>query len=60
MGSIQTIDTFCRQSKIQPNMFRDRASILIEAKPKRKPNSAAPVVGFGLVLVKQEMGKILL
>jgi len=35
-------------------MFRDKASILMEAKSKRKPSPAAPVVGFGLVLVYQE------
>jgi hypothetical protein len=39
-------------------MFRDQASILMEAKSKRKPSSATPVVGFGLVLVKQEKDKI--
>ncbi len=36
-------------------MFRDRASILMEAKAKRKPNSATFVVGLGLVSVKQEI-----
>jgi hypothetical protein len=40
-------------------MFRDKASILMEAKSKRKPSSATPVAGFGLVLVKQEKEKVL-
>jgi hypothetical protein len=40
-------------------MFRDQASILMEAKSKRKPSSATSVVGLGLVLVKQEIDKIL-
>jgi hypothetical protein len=35
-------------------MFRDRASILMQAKSKREPNSATSVVGFGLVWVEQE------
>jgi hypothetical protein len=39
------------------NMFRDRASILMEAKAKRKPTSATSVVGFGLVSVDQEIKK---
>jgi hypothetical protein len=38
-------------------MFRDRASILMQAKAKRMPISAASVVGFGLVSVKQNMDK---
>ncbi|MEW6401196.1 MAG: hypothetical protein AB1649_05315 [Chloroflexota bacterium] len=36
-------------------MFRDRASILMEAKSKRKPMSTTSVVGFGHVSVKQEV-----
>jgi hypothetical protein len=40
-------------------MFRDKASILMEAKSKRKPSSATSVVGLGLVLDKQEIDKIL-
>jgi hypothetical protein len=43
---------------MQPNMFRDKASILMEAKSKRKPSSATLVVGSGLVLVNQEKEKI--
>jgi hypothetical protein len=35
-------------------MFRDKASILMEAKSKRKPISATSVVGTGLVSVDQE------
>jgi hypothetical protein len=35
-------------------MYRDRASILMEAKSKRKPISATLVVGIGLVAVKQK------
>ena len=54
---VKTIDTLSSSSKIQPNMFRDKASILMEAKSKRKPNSATSVVGFGLVLIKQEKDK---
>jgi hypothetical protein len=38
-------------------MFRDHASILMEAKAKRKPNSATAVAGFGLFLVEQENEK---
>jgi hypothetical protein len=41
-------------------MFRDKASILMEAKSKRKPGSTTSVVGFGLVFVKQEKEKDLL
>ena len=59
MGTLipKRIDTLLSSSKIQPNMFRDRASILIEAKSKRKPSSATDVVGFGLVLVNQQSEK---
>ena len=62
MGTLlrKRVDTLLSGSKIQPNMFRDRASILMEAKSKRKPGSATDVVGFGLVLVKQEIDRILL
>jgi hypothetical protein len=35
-------------------MFRDRASILMQAKSKREPNTATSVVGFGLVSVEQD------
>jgi hypothetical protein len=49
------IDTFYFSSRMLPNMFRDRASILMEAKAKRKPASATSVVGFGLVSVAQEI-----
>lgn len=41
-------------SKIQPNMFRDHASILMEAKSKRKPISSTPVVGIGLGSVNKK------
>jgi hypothetical protein len=54
---VKGIDTSLISSTMQPNMFRDKASILMEAKSKRKPNSATPVVGSGLVLVKQEIDK---
>jgi hypothetical protein len=54
---VKTIDTMFISSKIQSNMFRDKTSILMEAKSKRKPSSATSVVGFGLVLVKQEKDK---
>jgi hypothetical protein len=54
---VERIDTLLNSSKIQPNMFRDKASILMEAKSKRKPSSATSVVGFGLVLIKQEKEK---
>jgi hypothetical protein len=39
-------------------MFRNQASILMEAKSKRKPSSATSVVGLGLILVKQEIDKL--
>jgi hypothetical protein len=39
-------------------MFRDRASILMEAKSKRKPITATTVVGIGLVSVKQKKDQI--
>jgi hypothetical protein len=35
-------------------MFRDRASILMEAKAKRLPNSATSVAGLGLVSVEEQ------
>jgi len=41
-------------------MFRDKASILMEAKSKRKPSLATVVVGFGLVSVNQKKDKDLL
>jgi hypothetical protein len=57
---VKRIDTLFNSSKIRTNMFRDKASILMEAKSKRKPSSATSVVGFGLVLIKQEKEKELL
>ena len=51
------IDIFHAASRIAPNMFRDHASILMEAKAKRKPNSATAVAGSGLFLVEQEHEK---
>ena len=51
------IDIFHAASRIAPNMFRDHASILMEAKAKRKPNTATAVAGFGLFLVEQENEK---
>ena len=51
------IDIFSTASRIAPNMFRDHASILMEAKAKRKPNSATAVAGSGLFLVEQENEK---
>lgn len=41
-------------------MFRDKASILMEAKSKRKPISTTSVVGIGLVSVEQNQEKDLL
>jgi hypothetical protein len=38
-------------------MFRDKASILMEARAKRKPNLTTTVVGFGLVTVEQKAMK---
>ena len=60
MGTIKTIDLFIMRSRIPPNMFRDKASILMEAKSKRKPISATSVVGIGLLSVKQKKDKVLL
>jgi hypothetical protein len=57
-GSRQNIDIFIRRSRIPPNMFRDRASILMETKAKREPISATTVVGIGLVSVKQKKDKV--
>jgi len=57
-GSHQSIDIFIGRSRIPPNMFRDRGSILMEAKAKRKPISATTVVGIGLVSVKQKKDKV--
>ena len=53
--NVESIDTFHKYSKILPNMFRDKASILMEARSKRMPNFTTSVVGFGLVLVKQKI-----
>ena len=53
-GSYENIDIFLVRSRIPPNMYRDRANLLMEAKSKRKPISATLVVGIGLVLVKQK------
>ncbi len=62
MGTIGIIDSLYIRSKILSNMFRDRASILMEAKAKRKPISTTSVVGFGHVSVEQEIkqSKVLL
>jgi len=38
-------------------MFRDKASILMEAKSKRKPVSTTSVVGIGLASVEQNQEK---
>jgi len=57
MGITQIIDSFHIDSKILFNMFRDRASILMEAKAKRKPFSTTPVVGNGHVSVEQVIRK---
>jgi len=54
---LKIIDSFFFSSRILSNMFRDRASILMQAKAKRMPTSATTVVGFGLVSVKQKMDK---
>lgn len=56
----KNIDSFHIDSKIQPNMFRDKASILMEAKSKRKPVSTTSVVGIGHVSVEQNQEKDLL
>jgi hypothetical protein len=39
-------------------MFRDQASILMEANSKRKPISTTSVVGIGLVSVYQMKEKV--
>ena len=57
-GSYGIIDIFIMRSRIPPNMFRDKASILMEAKSKRKPISATSVVGIGLVSVKQKKDNV--
>jgi hypothetical protein len=59
-GSYKIIDISFMRSRIRPNMFRDRASILMEAKSKRKPTFTTSVVGSGHVSVEQEKGKDLL
>jgi hypothetical protein len=41
-------------------MFRDKASILMEANAKRKPISTTSVVGTGLVSVDQKKDEVLL
>jgi len=46
------------KSRIPSNMFRDKASILMEAKSKREPISATSVVGIGLVSVKQKKDNV--
>jgi len=58
MGTLKIIDIFLRRSRIPPNMFRDKASILMEANAKRKPISATAVVGIGLVSVQQKKAKV--
>jgi hypothetical protein len=60
MGNAKYIDSFHIDSRILFNMFRDRASILMEAKAKRKPMFTTFVVGFGHVSVNQEISKDLL
>jgi len=57
-GYVETIDIFCIAGRIPPNMFRDKASILMEAKSKRKPISATSVVGTGLISVIQNKDKL--
>ena len=57
-GLHQIIDIFIMRSRIPPNMFRDKASILMEAKSKRKPISATSVVGTGLVSVHQKKDNV--
>jgi hypothetical protein len=42
------------RGRIPPNMFRDKASILMEANAKRKPISTTSVVGIGLLSVDQK------
>jgi hypothetical protein len=54
------IDISSYAGRILPNMFRDHASILMEAKSKRKPTFTTAVVGSGHVSVNQEKGKDLL
>ncbi len=56
--AIKTLDSFHLRSRIRPNMFRDRAAILMEAKAKRLPSSATSVVGFGLVSVEGQEKEI--
>jgi hypothetical protein len=58
LGNGKIIDIFHIAVRIRPNMFRDRASILMEAKSKRKPISATSVVGIGLVSVKQKKDNV--
>jgi hypothetical protein len=41
-------------------MFRDKASILMEARAKRQPSLATKVVGFGLVTVQPKAMKRML
>jgi hypothetical protein len=57
-GTLQIIDIFHIASRIAPNMFRDKASILMEAKSKRKPISATSVVGTGLLSVQQKKDNV--
>jgi len=40
-------------------MFRDKASILMEARAKRQPNLSTKVVGFGHAAVKQKAMKMI-
>jgi hypothetical protein len=42
------------RSTIQPNMFKDHASIPMEVKSKHKPISSTLVVGIGLASVNQK------
>ena len=57
---LKTIDSFHIGSRIAPNMFRDKASILMEARAKRKPILATKVVGFGHVTVQPKAMKRML
>jgi hypothetical protein len=53
-GYSKIVDIFFSRCKIAPNMYRDHASLLMEAKSKRKPISATLVAGIGLVSVNQK------
>jgi hypothetical protein len=57
MGHAKSLTYFSGVVEFGPIMFRDRASILMEAKSKRKPMFTTSVVGSGHVLVNQEKSK---